>query len=387
MKFLKKYFDILKYIYSFSHTYIFLILFVKIFNFFTTYAMLYLGRILLNSISRSISESKLEINRLIIVIFIVLIFEVLTTLFYNISQYFIGKIILRYNDALTIKMATQISSLDMSYFDNPEHYNKLRQASSVSNSIMNIFNGSIDLIFACFSLVFYFFICLKFNIFITLIALLSVIPGYIINKKIQVCNYDMEKSIIPNKRYVDYLLSIFYNRNTEMELKIYNFSDFIIRKVDNTQKEYRDKKIKFSRKAAIWESLLFVFNKVCYYCNSIFIILCIIKNKLTIGDYTYYNGIVLNLSSSLKSSINLINNIYINFIKYNDYCSILERKPLIDTSGNININTSKIEIEFYHVSFKYPNTDNWTLKDITFKFTSGDKIALVGLNGAGKSKQ
>lgn len=128
MKFLKKYFDILKYIYSFSHTYIFLILFVKIFNFFTTYAMLYLGRILLNSISRSISESKLEINRLIIVIFIVLIFEVLTTLFYNISQYFIGKIILRYNDALTIKMATQISSLDMSYFDNPEHYNKLRQA-------------------------------------------------------------------------------------------------------------------------------------------------------------------------------------------------------------------------------------------------------------------
>lgn len=51
-----------------------------------------------------------------------------------------------------------------------------------------------------------------------------------------------KKSIIPNKRYVDYLLSIFYNRNTEMELKIYNFSDFIIRKVDNTQKEYRDKK-------------------------------------------------------------------------------------------------------------------------------------------------
>lgn len=46
---------------------------------------------------------------------------------------------------------------------------------------------------------------------------------------------------------------------------------------------------------------------------------------------------------------------------------------------------NKYDIEFHNVSFKYPNTDKYALKDLNLKFKVGDRIAVVGMNGSGKT--
>lgn len=43
------------------------------------------------------------------------------------------------------------------------------------------------------------------------------------------------------------------------------------------------------------------------------------------------------------------------------------------------------EIEFRDVSFKYPHTDTWALRHVSIKFKIGDKLAIVGENGSGKT--
>ena len=43
------------------------------------------------------------------------------------------------------------------------------------------------------------------------------------------------------------------------------------------------------------------------------------------------------------------------------------------------------QIEFKNVSFKYPGTENWALKDFSLKFKVGEKLAIVGMNGSGKT--
>ena len=43
------------------------------------------------------------------------------------------------------------------------------------------------------------------------------------------------------------------------------------------------------------------------------------------------------------------------------------------------------QVEFRNVSFKYPSTDNWALKDFSLKLTVGEKLAIVGMNGSGKT--
>lgn len=43
------------------------------------------------------------------------------------------------------------------------------------------------------------------------------------------------------------------------------------------------------------------------------------------------------------------------------------------------------EIEFRDVSFRYPGTENWVLRHVDMKFRIGDKLAIVGENGSGKT--
>ncbi len=43
-------------------------------------------------------------------------------------------------------------------------------------------------------------------------------------------------------------------------------------------------------------------------------------------------------------------------------------------------------LEFKDVSFRYPGTEEYILKNISFKINRGEKISLVGLNGAGKPR-
>ena len=58
---------------------------------------------------------------------------------------------------------------------------------------------------------------------------------------------------------------------------------------------------------------------------------------------------------------------------------------LLDKGEIIDVDTSKICIRFDNVSFKYPASEDYVLKDATFEIKNGETVALVGKNGAGKS--
>lgn len=46
---------------------------------------------------------------------------------------------------------------------------------------------------------------------------------------------------------------------------------------------------------------------------------------------------------------------------------------------------NKYDIEFYNVSFKYPASEKYVIKNLNLKFAVGDRIAVVGMNGSGKT--
>lgn len=55
------------------------------------------------------------------------------------------------------------------------------------------------------------------------------------------------------------------------------------------------------------------------------------------------------------------------------------------TSGETIIDTSKVEIEFENVSYKYPNNENFALQNINVKISKNEKIGIVGTTGSGKT--
>ncbi|MHA6529923.1 ABC transporter ATP-binding protein [Paenibacillus sp. BAC0078] len=65
---------------------------------------------------------------------------------------------------------------------------------------------------------------------------------------------------------------------------------------------------------------------------------------------------------------------------------VLDTKPRL-TNGSLTASPSKLagEVEFRNVSFKYPDADDYVIKDISFTASKGETVAFIGSTGCGKS--
>lgn len=68
-----------------------------------------------------------------------------------------------------------------------------------------------------------------------------------------------------------------------------------------------------------------------------------------------------------------------------EYMTFLENDEYFPNREGIEINLETLSIELINVSFKYPNSEKYALKNINLKINPGDRLALVGINGSGKT--
>lgn len=109
--------------------------------------------------------------------------------------------------------------------------------------------------------------------------------------------------------------------------------------------------------------------------------------KLTIGMFTSLVTAIVGLSQQLQWSIST----YISDFKYKiEYLKDLNKFLEFEEDKNAtclpDMNILELKtIEFKNVSFKYPSTESYVLKNFSAKFQAGNHYSIVGVNGAGKT--
>ena len=119
----------------------------------------------------------------------------------------------------------------------------------------------------------------------------------------------------------------------------------------------------------------------------IFVGLKALLGLISIGNVVKYTGSInqfLNSSSTLLRSIVVLktNNQYLQL--YLDFLNI-EGEKYKGTLPVEKRDDDEYEIEFKNVSFKYPGTEEYVLKNISMKLNIGERLAIVGMNGSGKT--
>lgn len=381
-----RYSNIIKTIHNFSKKYIFITIAIKVFTLINTYLMLYINKLILNELSNAIISKTLYIGSIVLLLIACGLVEILSTLLFNVLQYNLGKLKMRYDDDIALKLAKSFSKLDMSYYDDPVAYNQTMQAGKCKTAILEGYNCLLNISFEIIAFIVAFIVAIRFSILVLVLSIISFIPGMIIRRKLQTEQYDIEKQLLTKQRHTDYFLSMFYIKNIEMEMQLYGFDDHIADMTAQSQLSLREVRLKTSLKRAKKEGLLTAIDKVFYIAQQVIMVAAIVKRNMTIGDFSYYGGIIENLTSSIGNIVGIVNSMHMSNIKYDEYINIVSRTPKIYTLGQETITADNIiTIAFDHVSFRYPNTNKNTLTDISFSFSLGDKVALVGPNGAGKT--
>ncbi|QZO76582.1 ATP-binding cassette domain-containing protein [Helcococcus kunzii] len=128
-------------------------------------------------------------------------------------------------------------------------------------------------------------------------------------------------------------------------------------------------------------------NKIQMSIIYIFVIIKAYEGVISIGMLSQYIGSILQLTSSFVLFASTIADMLINSEFTKSTFEFIENNESM-YQGSLTTekrDDNKYEIEFKNVSFKYPNTNNWALKDVNVKFELGKKLAIVGQNGSGKT--
>ncbi|WP_455718394.1 ABC transporter ATP-binding protein [Anaerosporobacter sp.] len=119
----------------------------------------------------------------------------------------------------------------------------------------------------------------------------------------------------------------------------------------------------------------------------LFVIVKTYVGAISIGAFTRYVGAVRQMNSSLRSIIEEMNGFRLCQSYLSFYTDFLDKRNKLDT-GSLPVEkcgNNEYEFEFHHVSFRYPECEDYILKDVSVKLDMKSRFAVVGRNGAGKT--
>lgn len=113
-----------------------------------------------------------------------------------------------------------------------------------------------------------------------------------------------------------------------------------------------------------------------------------ISGGITVGSFTVFLGALTAFTGTFNEFVKSFPALGLLSKYIDDYreflrCAEHEGKEL--ETSDISALPEHCDIEFVNVSFKYPDTDRYVLKNINIKIKAGERLSIVGYNGAGKS--
>lgn len=286
---------------------------------------------------------------------------------------------------LTEKTMTKIEQLQVCDFDNAEIYNTIQKASNESlQRSISILQTLIQIIKNISSMLGTFYILFIFSKLIIIICFCSIIPIFYINKKVLNKWFEVFNSRFEKIRFAKYLKSLCIKYDNVKELKIFNATSFIKQKVLEIYScnIKQDRKVgkRFLVQTSFFDAIDILLN---YIVKGIVIYISFIKH-LTIGSVIAYIQGVDVLKGAMKNTMSMVTKTYEDSLYMQNFFSLLDISTECEDIKK-DFKTDFNKIEFVNVSFQYPDTKEYVLKNINYTFEANKTYALVGLNGSGKT--
>ena len=354
--------------------------------------LLYLALGLLNTFFPGwILNAVFETKDLKTILFMVLVFASLLWMIKTCAQYIRTQI---YNSSYVLSMKFSMyigettSKLDFKYIEDESVLNLHDKAINCvyNDGFFGPLERIISLIGQVLMLASVSVILVRLNPFIIILCIITIALNFTVNYVVNKKMYELDSQKTKINRKKRYLLNVFDDFEYGKEIRINCISNYLKIRLKDTFSdiyELNRKSENIQYKNSIFENTTSAIQKVGIY---VLLAIEVLKKGLGVGDFTLY----FNAINQFSGSINSLLKGYLSLSKMGLYMDDLKKfvsLPRMDddiSKDKVN-EEDELYFEFVNVSFKYPGTETYALKNINLKITSGDRLAIVGANGAGKT--
>lgn len=295
---------------------------------------------------------------------------------------------LRYNFLLKVKndFIVHCANMDFESLENPDIQILKERAEETTSDSLETFEYLSGFISAVISVIMCASIISALNPLVLALVIVVVVFNYFNGSWQNHKTFIMNKEVSKYNRYGWPIINYFSDIKYAKEMRLYDLKNYFI-------KLYREKRIeanKFAIKNAVYLRNSGIIAAIVSLIQTVmlngYLMYQVIKSELAIGDMTIYLGAILRFTNSLTNITRQYLNLSMLSLRVQELIEFMQI-PLknFNTGSKTPAFDVNSVIEFKNVSFKYPGSERYVLKNMNITIRGNEKLCIVGSNGSGKS--
>lgn len=291
-----------------------------------------------------------------------------------------------FKNMLHRKLMRKQMTMDYELSENPSVSDNRQKATTAHSWIINAANRNIaDLMIALLGIVSYSGILSILNPVMILIVAVPAISVYYINKHKMLWVWGMAEKWQGYERELGYITSAGMSYQYGKDVRLFGMETWfasLFQRAKNNRLEWYEQQDAWERK---WDILGLIVQGIGNFAAYAYVIYLVVSGNIGVGSFVLYFTSIRGLSLALRDWCDKYSGVqwFSNNINYmRDYCDMQDKT---NRGEGVPLPEGACEIEFRNVTYTYAGSEEPTLRNLSFTLKKGEKLALVGLNGAGKT--
>jgi ATP-binding cassette, subfamily B, bacterial len=302
-------------------------------------------------------------------------------------DYFDSLLADRYTHHVSVEVMRKAATLDVTVYEDPVFYDRLERARVQATDRLAMIQQMGRLIQQTVTAIAFSAVLVWYSPILLLLLVAGIIPAFLGESHFAFLTYAKNFRQTPLKRQMDYLRQVGGSKEASKELKLFNLSNYLTDRFRELSAEIYEENVALNRRRLFWGGLLAIIGQLGYYGAYALSIYRTIEGRYSIGSLALITTAIMQAMSNIQQAFSTASGVADQALFLTDLLAFFEMKPKVESKPNgVRVpRPAQRGFEFRNVSFTYPGTTRRVLSDFNFTLAPGQRVALIGENGQGKT--
>jgi ATP-binding cassette subfamily B protein len=303
------------------------------------------------------------------------------------TSYFDGLLADRFTRHVSVLVMQHASRLDLASYEDPVFYDKLERARvqgsdriAMIQAIGTVVQQIIVVVSLSAGIVW-------FSPWLLLLLVVAVVPAFLGESHFAFQGYSLNIRQTPMRRHLDYLRTLGASKESAKELKLFNLSGYLSTEYSQISNQLYDQNVQLAQRRLRVGAFLSLLSTGAYYGAYAYVIHRTVTGTLSWGSLQFLAGALAGASTNIQNIFSVFSNIADQSLFLTDLVEFLRVEAKIGSKPHALPAPRPIRdgFRFEGVSFAYPGSERLVLDHLDFVIEPGERVALIGENGQGKT--
>jgi ATP-binding cassette subfamily B protein len=302
-------------------------------------------------------------------------------------DYFDNLLADRYTHHVSVEVMRKAAALDVTVYEDPVFYDRLERARVQATDRLAMIQQMGLLIQQTVTALAFSAVLVRYSPLLLFLLIAGIIPAFLGESHFAFLTYAKNFRQTPVRREMDYLRQVGGSKEAAKELKLFNLSRSLTERFTGLSQNIYEENVALNRRRLFWGGLLAIVGQLGYYSAYMLSIYRTIQGLYAVGDLTLITTAIMQAMSNIQQAFSTASGVADQALFLTDLLAFFEMKPHVESREGARPTPRPIVrgFEFRNVSFVYPGTNRRVLSDFNFTLSPGERVALIGENGQGKT--